>query len=200
MNLRLNISQQFLLLISGSFDYSMGTHCFFSQSNRPGSGEDACFNELPDKIYEYLAKTDKVLKMRRIFVEEKESETNSELVEGEIEDLEHLRITKTYAEALNQFLKPGEQPPREIIQESESDDEEEEENKMEVENIEEMPIILQQPDQQLDEELPDEEPSESQSETQSDTRTEDSENTKNAKIEAVVQQEFEKLTDPSQFS
>lgn len=184
MILRLNFPQT--LLFSGSYDYSMGTHCFFSQGNRSGSGEDACFNELPEKQYEYFAKTDKVLKMKRIFVEEKETESNTELDEGEIEDLEHLRISKTYQEALNQFLKPGEEPPREIIQESESDDEEEEDNRMEIENIEELPIVLQQSDEL--------------SEEQSDTRTEDSENTKNAKIEAIVHQEFEKLTDPSQFS
>lgn len=112
----------------------MGTHCFFSESNRPGGVENACFRELPEKLYDFLAKTDKVLKMKRIFVEEKESESeNAEQAEGEIEDLEHLRISKTYSVALNQFLKPGEEPPREIAQNSdESGGDDEDEHRMEI--------------------------------------------------------------------
>lgn len=78
---------------------------------------------MPKQMYEYYAKTDKVLKMKRIFVEEKESETDSEMTDSDIEDLEHLRISKTYEEALNQFLKPGEKPPREITQDLQDSDE-----------------------------------------------------------------------------
>lgn len=102
----------------------MGTHCFFTESSkRPGGGEDACFHELPKTMYDYFAKTNKVLKMKRIFVKEKESETtNSELAEGEIENLEHLRISKTYGDALNQFLKNGEEPPRDIQDSPDSQD------------------------------------------------------------------------------
>ena len=159
----------------------MGTHCFFSESKRPGGIEDECFEELPAKLYDYFAKTDKVLKMHRIFVEEKETEANSELAEGEIENLEHLHVTKTYSEALNQFLKPGEQPPREIQdspdseeeepeQEQEQEQEQEEEIRMEVDEISEAPSL---------------EPSE------------ESENTKEARIEKTVHEEFERLTDPN---
>lgn len=101
----------------------MGTNCFFTESKRAGGIEDACFQELPKKLYDFFAKTNKVLKMKRIFVEEKETGACSELAEGEIEDLEHLRISKTYEEALNQFLKPGEKPPREIVHSYESSEE-----------------------------------------------------------------------------
>lgn len=108
----------------------MGTHCFFTESKRPGGGEDACFQELPKKMYDYFAKTNKVLKMKRIFVEEKEpNTTNSQLAEGEIENLEHLRISKTYDDALNQFLKPGEKPPRDIQESQDSQDSNENEEK-----------------------------------------------------------------------
>lgn len=107
----------------GSYEYSMGTNCFFTESRRAGGVEDACFQELPKKLYDFFAKTNKVLKMKRIFVEEKETATTSELAEGEIEDLEHLRISKTYEEALNQFLKLGEKPPREIVHSYESSEE-----------------------------------------------------------------------------
>lgn len=158
----------------------MGTHCFFSESKKPGGGVDECFQEMPAKLYEYFAKTDKVLKMHRIFVEERETESNSELAEGEIENLEHLRISKTYSEALSQFLKPGEQPPREIAQDSPDTDEEEEEEetRMEVDQAREMEV------DQI-------------SETASYERSEDSENTKQAKIEQAVHEEFERLTDPN---
>ncbi|XP_055299881.1 general transcription factor 3C polypeptide 6 [Sitodiplosis mosellana] len=158
-------------LFKGAYEYSMGTHCFFSESKRPGGVEDACFQEMPAKLYDYFAKTDKVLRMQRIFVEEKESETDSELAEGEIENLEHLHVSKTYSEALNQFLKPGEEPPREIQDSPDSEEEEqEEETRMEVDQISEAPSL---------------EPSE------------ESENTKQARIEKTVHEEFERLTDPN---
>lgn len=94
----------------------MGTYCFFNESNRPGGIEDACFQEKPAKLHDYFGKTDKVLKMRRIFVEEKETDDNAELAEGEVENLDHLKVKKSYEDALNQFLKPGEKPPRDIIE------------------------------------------------------------------------------------
>lgn len=151
----------------------MGTHCFFSESKRPGGVEDVCFEELPKKLYDYYAKTNKVLKMKRIFVEENETETTSETAEGEIEDLEHLRISKTYEEALNQFLKPGEQPPREIVQDAADSDEEEE-------------LLPGSEADQISEEHQNDEPSEC------------SENTKqlvHAKIEADAQEELERMMD-----
>lgn len=94
----------------------MGTYCFFNESNRPGGIEDACFQEKPAKLHDYFGKTDKVLKMRRIFVEEKETDGNAELADGEVENLDHLKVKKSYEDALNQFLKPGEKPPRDIIE------------------------------------------------------------------------------------
>lgn len=52
--------------------------------------------------------------MKRIFVEERDK-NGEDIGEGEhSESLDNFRVTKTYGEALNQFLHPGEQPPREI--------------------------------------------------------------------------------------
>lgn len=113
-------------------------------------------------MYDFYAKTNKVLKMKRIFVEEKETSAEPDLAEGEIEDLAHLHITKTYEEALNQFLKPGEKPPREIVHSYESSEE-----------------------------------------PQNDEPSEDSETTRakvEAKVEAIVHEEFERLTDPDHES
>lgn len=103
----------------------MGTHCFFNESSRPGGIEDACFQEKPAVLHDYFGKTNKVLKMRRIFVDEKETDGEDGLAEGETENLDHLQVTKTYEEALNQFLKSGEKPPREIIEIAEPTDTEE---------------------------------------------------------------------------
>lgn len=113
----------------------MGTHCFFAESKRPGSVQDACFQEMPSKLYEYHAKSNKVLKMKRIFVEENESENQNNIEEGEIENLEHLRVTKTYEEALNQFLKPGEEQPREIVEVSDQQENFDSIDDIEMENL-----------------------------------------------------------------
>lgn len=102
----------------------MGTHMFFNESKKPGGLEDPIFQEMPEKLYEYYGKTNKVLKMKRIFVEEKETDRDEALAEGEVENLEHLRISKTYEQALNQFLKAGESAPRQIIESIGDQDEE----------------------------------------------------------------------------
>lgn len=163
----------------GGYDQSLGTHCFFTESKRPGGGEDACFQELPKTMYDYFAKTNKVLRMKRIFVKEKETEaTNSELAEGEIENLEHLRISKTYGDALNQFLKNDEEPPRDIqdsqdSQESNDNDEDEADESTEA-----------NPNSEI---------------LQTDEPSEESENTnviKQAKIETDAYDDLERLTDP----
>lgn len=163
--------------ILGNYEYSMGTNCFFAESKRATGTEDVCFQELPEKLYEYLAKTNKILKMKRIFVEEKETTASDGLADGEIEDLQHLKISKTYEEALNQFLKPGEKPPREIINPSESCTEE---HPIEESLNEEYPV-----DGASNEEFPVEEPSEDSESTTLMTPT---------KLEAALQNEFKLLT------
>lgn len=158
----------------------MGTHCFFTESKRQGGGEDACFQELPKTMYDYFAKTNKVLRMKRIFVKEKETgATNSELAEGEIENLEHLRISKSYGDALNQFLKNGEEPPRDIQDSQDSqesnDNEEDEADESTVEANTNSEIL------------------------QTDEPSEESECTnviRQAKVETDADDELERLTDP----
>lgn len=108
---------------AGTYEYAMGTHCFFKESKRPGGVEDECFQEKPPVLHDYYCKTNKVLKMRRIFVEEKETDGGEGLVDGENDNLDHLRVTKTYEEALNQFLKPGEKPPRDVVEITHENDE-----------------------------------------------------------------------------
>lgn len=90
----------------------MGTNVFFSE--KPDTPEpDISFKELPSKMYEYFGKTSKVLKMKRIFVEENEGSAG-EGGPAETETDEQCLVKKTYEEALNQFLEPGQEPPRKI--------------------------------------------------------------------------------------
>lgn len=91
----------------------MGTNVFFTECTQPPE-PDPNFREMPDKMYEYFGKTNKVLKMKRIFVEERDKCQDDQLDAELPESLENLRVRKTYGEALNQFLQPGEEPPRQI--------------------------------------------------------------------------------------
>lgn len=53
--------------------------------------------------------------MSRIFVEEDAaSNMETSATEGLDGDMEQLKITKTYTEALNQFLEPDQMQPRQI--------------------------------------------------------------------------------------
>lgn len=91
----------------------MGTNVFFTETRQPLE-PDPNYREMPDRTYEYFGSTNKVLKMKRIFVEERDK-IQDEHLDAEIpETLVNLRVTKTYGDALNQFLHPLEQPPRHI--------------------------------------------------------------------------------------
>lgn len=93
----------------------MATMLFLNENHRPPE-PDPNFHDLPRRMFQYMAQTDKVLKMKRIFIEEVGAIDEDELLlaKGEVANLEHLRVTKTYEEALNQFLLPDEKPPREF--------------------------------------------------------------------------------------
>lgn len=88
----------------------MGTNIFFNACSQPVE-PDPNFREMPEEMFEYFDKTNKVLNMKRIFVEERDKcQEDVDLPEL----IENLRVTKSYGDALNQFLQPGDEPPREI--------------------------------------------------------------------------------------
>lgn len=60
--------------------------------------------------------------MKRIFIEEIGAIDEDALIDGQIENLEHLRVTKSYEDALNQFLLPDEKPPRDLSKPTTDDD------------------------------------------------------------------------------
>lgn len=130
----------------------MGTMLFFDENPIPPASLEN-YETVPDKWYKYLTKTDRVLRMNRIFVDAKSTTkdsqtsankdpqiimdvdalasgpsvdiskvgaaTGSSVVEAiksaagtDSAEIPHIPITKSYAMALSQFLKPGEFPPR----------------------------------------------------------------------------------------
>lgn len=98
------------ILFSGEYDYTMGTNVFFAEN--PKTPEpDPSFKEIPSKMYEYFGKTSKVLKMKRIFLEENE-ESSGEA--AEVENVDQYLVKKTYEEVLDQFLEPGAERPRKL--------------------------------------------------------------------------------------
>lgn len=121
---------------------------FFDENPIPPASLEN-YETVPDKWYKYLTKTDRVLRMNRIFVDAKSQASSSKGVESSINndqtamrmdsdmlnveaptaaskddaaesattavaaaESRHIPITKSYAMALSQFLKPGEQAPR----------------------------------------------------------------------------------------
>lgn len=107
----------------------MATMLFLNETTHPPE-PDPNFQEPPRRTFQYLAQSDKVLKMKRIFIEEIGAVDEEEilLAEGEVANLEHLRVTKTYEDALNQFLLPDEKPPREFAKPSTDGDPSKDEN------------------------------------------------------------------------
>lgn len=97
----------------------MGTNLFFAEGSEP-TDPDPNFKELPKKMYRYYGKSDKVLKMKRIFVEEVDEGAQNGGT-GDTENPEHCRVKKTYEEALNQFLKPGQTQPRSLADDQSSE-------------------------------------------------------------------------------
>lgn len=98
-----------MILFLGTYDYALGTNVFFHETANSRSA-DPNFELVPEQMYEIFAKTDKVLRMNRIFVEPKTDEEPNNSVTDEPAVL----LTKSYGEALNQFLKADEKPPRQL--------------------------------------------------------------------------------------
>lgn len=99
-------------LLSGSFDYSMGMHIFFEKD------EETPVDELYAKCesyYEYVAKTNKVLRMNRVLLKSKqEGEEDEEREIEQINDQEDPVKAESYQAALDQLLRPGRLAPRQI--------------------------------------------------------------------------------------
>lgn len=137
-------------MAAGNFEHAIGTMLFFDENPVPPPSLEN-YETTPDKWYKYLCKTDRVLRMDRIFIDARDEErpaaadgaaappaTAGEHAAAEaavaasaaesgrpgaasdstttentrIATATPIPIVQSYAMALNQFLKPGEQPPR----------------------------------------------------------------------------------------
>ena len=88
----------------------MGTNVFFVEDNEKVL--DPVFDhECGGTLYKFFDKTNKVLKMSRVAITEKQTESIDDTVE---DDGSKFAITKTYEEALSLFLPPGRRVPRKI--------------------------------------------------------------------------------------
>lgn len=92
----------------------MGTHTFFEKD--PSTPVDELYCKT-DCYYKFAAKTNKVLKMSRVLIQD--NATSSTLTEDKnVSDTkEQLEVKNTYEQALNLFLAPGRSAPRKIPEE-----------------------------------------------------------------------------------
>lgn len=97
----------------GTYDDSMGTHLFFTGvEDQPKS--DNIFERSAERTYSLLDKTSKYIAMKRIFVSPKINEEGAVKEDKVSAPARKLVVDKTYQEALDQLLKPGQVAPRTV--------------------------------------------------------------------------------------
>lgn len=78
---------------------------------------DNVFDRAPDTLFKLLAVSDKVVRMKRLFVEPREgmeTEASSDNPPSEAGPRLKFTVDQTYQEALDKLLKPGTLPPRTV--------------------------------------------------------------------------------------
>ncbi|XP_049530002.1 uncharacterized protein LOC125948209 [Anopheles darlingi] len=110
----------------GTYDYAFGTYVFFEKDPEWNPSSDSLFDTPVKQMYRYVDKSNKVLRMKRIFLTEKEpldeekqakDEVSSEAEcssEPEEDQREKFNVAMSYEAALNQHLSEGSTPPRHI--------------------------------------------------------------------------------------
>ncbi|XP_070499760.1 uncharacterized protein [Chironomus tepperi] len=112
-NSLLQINNRFF---EGKFDYSIGTHVFFERNEN--SAVDPLYSRC-DSVYDFNAKTNKILSMNRVLLKDISIEDEiAKQTESKSEEND-LKINKTYGQALNMFLAPKRTPPRKVNEEDE---------------------------------------------------------------------------------
>lgn len=75
---------------------------------------DNIFDRNPDKSFSLHGVCDKVVTMKRIFVEPKGTEGTAEAGPSTALPKHCIQVKETYQEALDSLLKPGQLPPRTV--------------------------------------------------------------------------------------
>lgn len=106
----------------GEYDFAMGTKLLFGlSSDEPESySQDWFGTKDPAEPYTFFDKTNKVLKMKRIFISKKEDEDSSQIKE-ELNSKKY-EMESTYGEALGKFLAENRKAPRVLTSEENGDD------------------------------------------------------------------------------
>ena len=104
------------MYFAGKFDYSIGTHVFFERNEN--SAVDPLYSRC-DSLYDFSAKTNKILSMNRVLLKDISIEDEiAQQIESNSEDND-LKITRTYEQALNLFLSSKRSPPRKVNEDDE---------------------------------------------------------------------------------
>lgn len=102
-------------IIPGSYADAVGTNLFFVEDPVP-SKSDNIFERTSEKTFSLQAKSSKLIQMKRIFVEQKETNHPEEVIEPNRNpnSLRKYTVDQTYQEALDKLLKAGQLPPRTV--------------------------------------------------------------------------------------
>ncbi|XP_053659802.1 uncharacterized protein LOC128708845 [Anopheles marshallii] len=107
----------------GTADLAFGTNVFFEKDPKATATLDPVFENNIKDMYQYVASTDKVLRMKRIFLNAKEQQKQDQPAPGpaanaressEDEEVSNCEVNMTYEEALNLHLPDGGVPCRSI--------------------------------------------------------------------------------------
>lgn len=108
-------------IITGNFDYSIGTHVFFEKNE--DVTVDPLYSRCDDFHFDFKAKTNKILSMNRVLLKDNSLQDENTGSQGEMmadeENDNDLKITRTYEEALKLFLTPNRNPPRKVNEDDE---------------------------------------------------------------------------------
>lgn len=73
-------------VFSGEYEHTMGTAVFFEEEDKRVKKCDPVFCKKPSRMLKYVCKTNKKLTMKRVFISEKQAESNTNLKVEHSED------------------------------------------------------------------------------------------------------------------
>ncbi|KFB40683.1 AGAP013033-PA-like protein [Anopheles sinensis] len=98
----------------GTYESAFGTNVFFEPDVEQTTKLDPVFDKTIKQMYRYVGKTDKVLRMKRIFATLKDAVAEEGASTDDIPYESKYEVDRTYEEALNLHLPEGGFPPRRI--------------------------------------------------------------------------------------
>uniref|UniRef100_A0A182MEW3 Transcription factor TFIIIC triple barrel domain-containing protein n=1 Tax=Anopheles culicifacies TaxID=139723 RepID=A0A182MEW3_9DIPT len=112
----------------GTADLAFGTNVFFEKDPKATAALDPVFDNNIKDLYQYVGSTDKVLRMKRIFLNAKDQQKEEEPSAGNVASerdsseeeapvaVNNCEVNMTYEDALNLHLPEGAVPSRHIAE------------------------------------------------------------------------------------